>query len=307
MAGDPAEGAAGTTGYTLGVAGLGVRVVSNSPLLSLAAQGASRAFVSHAGTPDLCLVVSLRPLDPIPEGRLVFDSGGVWQLYEKRGRYCYRFLDRRAGTTPYKEAWLTPGGSAGEVFLDPEFLSPGQPVDPLEFPLDELLFLQVLAARGGVELHACGVVAPTGQGFLFAGQSGDGKTTTARLWESLPGASILSDDRIVVRQETDGSWWMYGTPWHGEAELALNARAPLDGMFILGRGERNAFSELSAAEAVTGLLARSFPIFHSAGPLEATLALLDSLVARVPCSRFAFSPGPDAVRAVLGRALSEKR
>ena len=59
--------------------------------------------------------------------------------------------------------------------------------------------------------------------------------------------------------------------------------------------------------SVTGLLARSFPIFHSAKPLEATLSLLDSLVAKVPCSRFAFSPGPDAVRAVLEKVPSEGR
>src|SRR5213078_1486031 len=97
----------------------------------------------------------------------------------------------------------------GEIVLSHE-LEPG--ADPLAYPLDELLAVSILGQGGGVELHGCGLVVDA-KGFLFVGQSGAGKTTTARLWLSETSPTILSDDRIIVR-DTENGLRMYGTPWH---------------------------------------------------------------------------------------------
>lgn len=288
--------------YAMRVGGVTVGVESVSGALRLKVDGDSRLFLVDDETPDLALSISVQPFNAESGGDLLFDSGGVWRLYERAGRHVYRFFDRSAGSAPYKEAWLTPGLATGEVFLNPAFHSLGATVDVLQFPLDELLLLRLLAEKGGIELHSSGVISPSGKGYLFAGQSGDGKTTTARLWEQVLGASVLSDDRIVLRYGPEGTWWMYGTPWHGEAELAANARAPLAAVFVLEHGEENGFEKLSGAGAVSSLLARSFLSFHSAAPLDAALGLLDKLVGDVPCLRFSFVPGPDAVRFVLENA-----
>ena len=83
---------------------------------------------------------------------------------------------------------------------------------PLEYPLDELLIINLLAQGRGVEVHAAGVIDPEGCGHLFLGQSGGGKTTISRLWQGVERAEILSDeDRIILRKEA-GRIWMYGTP-----------------------------------------------------------------------------------------------
>ena len=288
--------------YAMRVGDLTVAVESVSPSLRLEIPGSSRLFLVDSEKPDLGLRVCWRRFDPQADGELLFDSGGAWRLYQSQGRYVYRFFDRSFGPAPYKEARLDPDLEHGEVFLNPAAFPPDKPVDALEFPLDELLFLRVLAAQGGIELHACGVVAPSGKGYLFAGQSGDGKTTTARLWEGLPGATVLSDDRIIVRRGIEGTWWMYGTPWHGEAELAANARAPLRAVLLLERGERNALEKIEPAEAVSGLLARSFVPFHDADLMSATLQLLEGLTREIPCLRLPFVPDPEAVRFVLENA-----
>ncbi|HLA77453.1 MAG TPA: hypothetical protein VJU18_07735 [Vicinamibacteria bacterium] len=292
--------------YALRVGDLTVAVESVSPSLRLEIPRTSRLFLADDERPDLGLRVRWGRLDPEADDQLLFDSGGAWRLYGSRGRHAYRFFDRSFGPAPYKEARLDPDLANGEVFLNPDAFPLDTPVDALEFPLDELLFLRLLAARGGIELHACGVAA-SGQGYLFAGQSGDGKTTTARLWEGLPGASILSDDRIIVRCGTEGTWWMYGTPWHGEAELAASARAPLSAVLLLERGERNGFRKLEPAEAVSGLLARSFVPFHDADLMAASLQLLDNLVREVPCLRFPFVPEEEAVRFVLDSVPQGKK
>src|SRR4030095_7414071 len=79
---------------------------------------------------------------------------------------------------------------------------------PLAYPLDDLVFQHHLARAGRLVVHACGLVVDGGA-VLFAGASGAGKTTTARLWSRLrPGTRVLSDDRVVV----DQALLAHGTP-----------------------------------------------------------------------------------------------
>ena len=233
------------------------------------------------------------------EGARLFDSGGAWRLYEHRGHDVYRFFLPWLRPAPYKEAWLEKAGREGAVYLNPAAYPMDEPVDVLEFPLAELLFARLLPAHQGVELHACGVVDPSGKGYLFAGHSEDGKTTTARLWAEVPGAKVLSDDRIVLRRE-GGAWWIYGTPWHGEASFAADDRARVAAILLLRRGETNALDPLGPAEAVSSLLARSFAPLHDPAAIESTLALLEKAASDVPCFRFSFVPGPDAVGFAMG-------
>ena len=283
----------------LDVAGLTVALESDYPGPHLCVRGSSTTFLTSATNPDLLLRVAWRELDEEADGSPLFDSGGVWRLFRRRECDIYRFHGPSRAGAPYKEARIPHGGGAGELFLDPRAFNSEEQVDALEFPLDELLFLRLLSDRNGIELHATGIVAPSGRGYLFAGQSGDGKTTTAHLWQERAGTTVLSDDRIVVRRSPDGTWWMHGTPWHGEAELAAAARAPLAALLLLGRGTGNELEPLGPAAAVAALLARSFVSFHDAGAMTRALALLDELVRDFPCRRFSFVPNADAVQFVL--------
>lgn len=288
----------GSARVALRVGGLTVVVETAVAGLLLKTEGCATRFQISSGVADLSLRAEWRVLNATSPGRLVFDSGCTWRLYEHEDRQAYRLFAPQFGPVPYQEVWIEPDGATGTVYVNPQAYPPQQPVDVLGFPLDELLFLRLLAAEGGAELHACGVVTPSGQGLLFAGQSGDGKTTTARLWAALPGVEVLSDDRIVVRCEA-GRWWMYGTPWHGEAELASTARAPLTAVFLLAHGASNRLEPLSQAQAVSMLLARSFVALHDANAIGATVEALAGLVGARGGQRFSFAPRPDAVQTIL--------
>jgi len=291
--------ASDVTRFALGVSGLVIVVETRRSGGRLECVGSSRAFLVEGRCADLRLEVDWRELDAKPDGRALFESGGVWRAFESGRELVLRFHEASVGAFPYKEARLGADGLSGVVLLDPRACPPGRPVDPLEYPLDELLFQRLLARRSGIEVHAVGVVEPSsGRGYLFAGQSGDGKTTTARLWQSA-GAAVLSDDRIALTREHGGGWRMHGTPWHGEADLALPASAPLAGLFVLARGERNSLEAMSPARAVAALLARSFPPFHDAPATARLVRSLETLVGEVPCHRFAFVPSGDAVRFIL--------
>ena len=71
-----------------------------------------------------------------------------------------------------------------------------------------------------------------GKGYLFAGPSGAGKSTICSFYQELEQYTILSDDRMVVKKSGD-DFFMYGTPWSGEAGIAVNDSAKLHGMFFL--------------------------------------------------------------------------
>jgi hypothetical protein len=174
-------------------------------------------------------------------------------------------------------------------------------LNPLEFPIDEILINALLARRRGIELHACGVIAG-GSGLLFIGNSGDGKTTTARLWQS-EADEIVSDDRVIVRADGDG-WEMYGTPWHGEAEICSPSHAPLRRIYVLHKSERNGITPLGAAESVARLFSCAFPPFHDPRGLATVVDTLGALVESVPVARLSFLNDPSAVAFVREEAAA---
>src|ERR1700723_93785 len=154
--------------------------------------------------------------DSVP-GELVFDSRGLWKLYRNSEGFCFRLTTNFIGTLPYKQAIVAPDFKSGRIEISREYFAHSHAVNPLEYPLDELLWIHRLSMGEGVEVHGCGVFGPDGRGMLLTGPPGAGKTTSSRLWSRHSGARVLSDDRIILRREHDRVW-MYGATWHGDAE-----------------------------------------------------------------------------------------
>jgi hypothetical protein len=117
------------------------------------------------------------------------------------------------------------------------------------------------------------------------------------LWNNLPGVTILSDDRIVLNRR-DGRAMMYGTPWHGEARLSAQGSAPLSAIFLLEHGTGNEFAPVRPGEATADLVARSFLAYHDGAGVAGVMSLFEKILTDVPCLRFSFAPGGDAVDAV---------
>ncbi len=223
----------------------------------------------------------------------LFDSGSLWRLYADDGGYRIEFRSSFSGDEPYKIARITPAGVDVETRVT-EYAN----TYPLQFPLDELLVNAVLTQQGGMELHSCGVVDRNGDGYLFAGNSGGGKTTTARLWQP-EAKEILSDDRIILRRE-NGAWWMYGTPWHGEAEICSASRAPLRRIFLLDKSSRNELRPLSQTAAIARLFSCTFPPFYDKDGMSAVVGTLAQIVREVPVAAFSFVKDRSAVDFVRG-------
>ncbi len=281
----------------LRIADVAIGVRPEDPTIGISFADTHRAFVGESSDPEIEVGAAWCEAAATPGRAPVFDAGGAWHLARANGSYVLDFFTPLHGREPYKTLTVNGDWSRGRLALRREFYDATRPVRPLDYPLDELLVVHYLSRRDGVILHACGVVDESGTGYLFVGHSGAGKTTTARLWKDLPGVTILSDDRIVLRRHA-GRLLMHGTPWHGEGGLSAPARAEITGIFILSHGPANEVSAVRPADAVADLVARSFLPFHDSAGVACAVALLEQAVCENPCRRFSFTPGPAAVEAV---------
>ena len=123
------------------------------------------------------------------------------------------------------------------------------------FALDNALMLMYAArtiAEGTLLIHAS-VVMNAGEGFVFLGRSGTGKSTHSRLWlENVEGSQLLNDDNPVIRT-VDGLVKVYGSPWSGKTPCYINADVPLKGIVRLSQAPFNKISRHTPLAAYASL------------------------------------------------------
>jgi hypothetical protein len=184
----------------------------------------------------------------IPSVSVRIKEGNLFiPLSEKGLQIETTYLNRRFQFVSYHEqGWFDLKSGQGELVLRPD----GHPEN----------FLRVLYAwrcleQGALLLHASGLLH-NGQGYVFFGRSGSGKTTITRLSQ---GSTVLSDDLVIIQPKatlTEGVW-VYGVPFRGELVNAprTNASSKLGGLFSLVKDERHHIEPISEAEAVAKLAA----------------------------------------------------
>lgn len=283
------------------IAGARLKAVPSDPSIKLGLSATAQAFACETSSPDILATVGTGDLSRQSFGqRLLFDSGSLWQLWDDgdAGGSILRLASPFFGPTPYKTIRLNAAWTRAEMTMHTGYTHArtGQgALDPFEYPLDELLITQWLSRGRGLELHACGIVDEQGQGYIFCGQSGAGKSTTARSWLSVKPGTVLSDDRIVVRFE-DGRFWMYGTPWHGEAALATAMRAPLAAILLLRQAPRARLVKIAPVQAVARLLACAFFPLYDRAAIGFGMECASHLVGEVPCLELELDRSPSFLR-----------
>jgi hypothetical protein len=246
---------------------------------------------------DIELEVSWADSLELPEATPAFVSGGLWSAYVTAKGTKFYFCSPAVAGRAYKAAWFDPDFSRGHIVLNASAYAAGSLINPLEYPLDELAMMHRLAAGHGIEVHALGLADDDGSGYLFLGHSGAGKSTTARLWQQQPGVRLLSDDRIILREQ-DGKIMMYGTPWHGDAGVASADSVALTAIFLLEQAPNDELVPVAQSKAAAELFARAFIPHYVKDGIQYSLDFADYVTRTIPNSIFRFAPTPGAVEAI---------
>jgi len=285
----------------LSIGDITFRTVSDDRRLALRASGPLAAFSADSGRADVVIRAGWTDRPAESGGRMLFDSGGAWQLHLADGGFLFTFRSSLGGPAPYKTARFNPAFSDGEVQLSRRHFESHLPdaAYPLQYPLDELLMIHLLAQGKGVEIHGCGVLDAIGRAYLFVGQSGAGKSTIARLWCGHAGVTLLSDERVVLRTDRNPIA-VYGTPWQGDAQLASPQHGDLAAVFFLNRGVTHTVVPVRAAQAAARLFSCAFLPFHTAAAVDRTMTAVQQVASDTPCYDLSFAPDRSVIDVLKG-------
>jgi hypothetical protein len=216
------------------------------------------------------------------------DKSENWRLLRRGNDYIYKspLQDKKQVMLVNKTfdrvtAYLLPKKNKGRVWNFSDII--------YDF-LQVLLINYFALKKKGIFVHSIGVMDLDGKGLLFAGKSGAGKSTMARIWHKESKAMVLNDDRIIVRRIKD-KFFIHGSPWHGEFSDYLSSRiesAPLEKLFFIHHSPKNSARQISENRAFNLLYPALFPTFWNKRCLENIVSFCQGLVKDVQCFNLGF-------------------
>jgi|WetSurMetagenome_2_1015567.scaffolds.fasta_scaffold00314_24 hypothetical protein len=271
------------------IANITIQVESDAPVEDTTFDKAVGKFEVPGPSEEMVFIrhrFSLPDIDNKDLGKQVYRKP-PWAIYRKGGSWIYLGISPlEDDTSLHQIALFNNDHSRGRIFSSSgSSFERGGFNSLCLFPTDQILIARILADRAGFYLHSAGVVYH-GQGLLFVGHSGTGKSTTVKMLQGK--TEILCDDRIILRKET-GEWTIHGTWSHGEIPDVSPGPAPLKAIFLLEKAEENRIVALEdGKEILAGLLACVIRPFADADWWKKTLSFVEDVSINVPCYRMLF-------------------
>lgn len=160
-----------------------------------------------------------------------FETPTAWRICDEGERYHFGPV-ANCDFEP-----ILPHVLASKDFSKLHVLSPAKLIHNA-YPLDEIIADHFLALREGIIVHASGLKI-NGQGVLFLGDSGAGKSTIAEFFVNEYGKdAILCDDRMIIRY-VNKRWMVYGSPWHGTYNHFTTQGVPLKAMYFIEQAKNH--------------------------------------------------------------------
>lgn len=140
-------------------------------------------------------------------------------------------------------------------------------------------FARLLLQHRGFQLHAS-AVALEGKGYLFTGPCGMGKSTHARKWCRLLGATPVNDDKPALRRLESG-WMVWGTPWSGKHDVSSPIHVPVQAVACLRQAEENRITRLSPQEALPYIMSQCIRQLN-VSQMDLQLELVNQFLQEIP-------------------------
>ncbi len=151
-----------------------------------------------------------------------------------------------------------------------------------------------LLNESGFLVHASSLIRK-GEGYLFPGESGAGKTTITQL---SPDAVLLTDEVSLVKK-VNGSYHIFGTPFWGELGIGgMNTHVPIKSVYF-PKKDKNSFKKNINTMKVLELLLPNVLLYSE--DEEFTQQLFNICIdfaGSVPCYELHFLPEPSFWRII---------
>lgn len=149
------------------------------------------------------------------------------------------------------------------------------------------------------------VVSYRGKAYMFIAKSGTGKTTHINLWRRyFEGVDIINGDKPIIAVGKENVT-AYGTPWAGKEMLQKNSSAPLGGICVIKRGDRNSIKRLEKQDLLKVLL-RQIYLPENADSLTLTMKIIDDIIRLVPIYELTCNISKEAAECSFSAMTGEK-
>lgn len=257
------------------------------------------------GRNDFIIDVRIGDLPEYPKDKRLFEARENWRLYVDEEKYIFE-TDQSQENTNSKEVdricFMEKDLPRAKVYISPDADTAYEGInikdnrtwslEQLMRVMGQLITISVLHRYQGLLIHSSGIILD-GEGIIFPGISGVGKTTLAKLWQAREGITVLSDDRVIVRREEEG-YFIYGTPWPGEGRMVSCQKAPLKKILFLSKAKGNKLVPLGKRESLRQLITQCFPAIWDREGIDFSLKFCGALVKDIPCFCFGFVPDESA-------------
>lgn len=168
-----------------------------------------------------------------------------------------------------------------------------------EIPLDAVRFYSCsgmhskLLQKRALIFHSS-YIAWNDKAILFAGSSGVGKSTQAKLWEKYEKAQIINGDRTLIRKKYN-LWMAYGYPCCGSSSICRNQTLPISVIVILEQGIKNEVKVLENREKIRAILTGSEIYRWNMREIERVCDIAEELIKEIRIVKLICRKDEDAV------------
>jgi hypothetical protein len=222
-------------------------------------------------------------------GKLVQSKSNFWSIWKSNTDMFIRTIFPRSSSEKNAVMRFSLGENEWDMWIE----TTEKEIDPFDYPLDGLILYYLTVIYRNIMIHASGINI-SGNGYLFSGVSGKGKSTLARLWED-SGARVIHDDRLIIRR-TAGDYRMFNTPVYNNDEPRDSV---LNRIYIIDHGVENKVIPVRGATAISLVIANCIQHNWSHSIIERLLDSVSDLCNTIPVYRLFFKPDRSIIDLIL--------
>lgn len=267
------------------IADLGVKLESDQ-VISVSER--FKPFLDWKDEKKIDCVLEIKSVEQISEKL----SGGCWNGFryyivdEKEQKIIYF---ESCEKEPYAVTYITENGIIQLQYLE----EMGRYFSDVEGIFRHIGFETFLLLYQRMMLHAS-FVRYQQHAILFSAPSGTGKSTQAKLWETVKAAEIINGDRAALGK-TEHGWMAWGIPYAGSSRIYKNESVPIGAIVILKQAKENRIKKISGS-MVFGHLYPEFSIHHwDARFVERAMTFLMEMMQEIPVFLLECLPDESAV------------